>query len=258
MILATLTENPPVFANYNPPSDCPSQVFSKIVLEWRATCRGTQFDRIFGIWLGGVELLRSCAAEPNANGIVWIVEKDITRYHSLLTTKRILAVYLGNLMDETNTGVYHVNITIHFYPAEKNLSYYGSNSGNSILGYNSGADLILPISRNLPLNDGLWFEIKNSTYSQSKEFKIPRNAYRAVLEVYISFHENDEFSYLNPPDDYIAAKNLTDVLGNGPFREVVVSLDGTIVGAIWPFTMIYTGGFNPLLWRSIIPSCDIE
>lgn len=235
------------------------------MLEWRATCKGTQFDRIFGIWLGGVELLRSCTAEPNANGIVWIVEKDITRYYSLLTTKQILAVYLGNLVDKTYTGVYHVNITIHFYPAEKNLNYYGSNLGNSIPGYNSWADLILPIYRNLPLNDGLWLEIKNSTDSQSKEFKIPRNAYRAVLEVYISFHENDEFWYLNPPDDYIAAKNLTDVLGNGPFREVVVSLDGAIVGAIWPFTVIYNGAFNPLLWRPItgigsfsLPSYDIE
>ncbi|KAF3434306.1 hypothetical protein FNV43_RR25409 [Rhamnella rubrinervis] len=256
---------PPVFANYNPPSHCSFQVFSKIVLEWRATCKGRQFDRIFGVWLGGVELLRSCTAEPNANGIVWTVEKDITRYHSLLMTKQTLAVYLGNLVDKTYTGVYHVNITLHFYPAEKNLNHYESNLGNSIPGYHSWADLILPISRNLPLNDGLWFEIKNSTDSQSKEFKIPRNAYRAVLEVYISFHENDEFWYLNPPDEYITANSLTDTPGNGPFREVVVSLDGAIVGAIWPFTVVYTGGFEPLLWRPItgigsfnLPTYDIE
>ncbi|KAL6196619.1 hypothetical protein ACLB2K_032233 [Fragaria x ananassa] len=70
---------PPVFANYTPPSDCPSQNFSKIVLEWRATSKGRQFDRIFGVWLSGVELLRSCTAEPRTNGIVWSVEKDITR-----------------------------------------------------------------------------------------------------------------------------------------------------------------------------------
>uniref|UniRef100_A0A2P2PR63 Peptide N-acetyl-beta-D-glucosaminyl asparaginase amidase A N-terminal domain-containing protein n=1 Tax=Rhizophora mucronata TaxID=61149 RepID=A0A2P2PR63_RHIMU len=53
--------------------------------------------------------------------------------------------------------------------------------------------------------------------------------------------------------------------GNGAFREVVVSLDGGVVGAIWPFTVIYTGGVNPLLWRPItgigsfnLPSYDIE
>ncbi|TQD80287.1 hypothetical protein C1H46_034185 [Malus baccata] len=259
---------PPAFANYIPPSHCPSQSFSKIVLEWKATCRGRQYDRIFGVWLGGVELLRSCTAEPTQNGIVWIVEKDVTRYYSLLQNNQTLAVYLGNLVNETYTGIYHVNISIHFYPAEseKNLKYnYEQNLVNLDSGYHSWADLILPISRNLPLNDGLWFEIQNSTDTQLKEFEIPQNAYRAVLEVYVSFHENDEFWYSNLPNEYIAANNLSGTPGNGPFREVVVSLDGEVVGAVWPFTVIFTGGVNPLLWRPItaigsfdLPSYDIE
>ncbi|KAM1041801.1 hypothetical protein FF1_030981 [Malus domestica] len=257
---------PPVFANYTPPSYCPSHSFSKIVLEWKATCKGTQFDRIFGVWLGGIELLRGCTAEPTQNGIVWSVKKDITRYYSLLQNNQTLAVYLGNLVNERYTGIYHVNISIHFYPAEKNLNYnYEQNLGNLDSGYHPWADLILPISRNLPFNDGLWFEIQNSTDTQLKEFKIPQNAYKAVLEVYVSFHENDEFWYSNPPNEYIAANNLSGTPGNGPFREVVVSLDGEVVGAVWPFTVIFTGGFNPLLWSPItaigsynLPSYDIE
>ena len=60
---------------------------------------------------------RSCTAEPRATGIVWSVEKDITRYYSLLMKNQTLAVYLGNLVTKTYTGVYHVNITIQFYPA---------------------------------------------------------------------------------------------------------------------------------------------
>lgn len=249
-------------APYTPPSNCPSHNFSKIILEWRATCRGRQFDRIFGVWLGGVELLRSCTAEPTASGIVWTVEKDITRYSSLLKKPQTLAVYLGNLVDKTYTGVYHVNITFHFYPAEKNYAAYQSNSGS---GFSSHADLILPISRKLPLNDGLWFQIENSTDIQLKEFKIPQNAYRTVLEVFVSFHSSDEFWYTNPPNEYLIANNLTGFDGNGAFREVVVSLDGMVVGAVWPFTVIYTGGVNPLLWRPItgigsfdLPSYDIE
>ncbi|KAI8552453.1 hypothetical protein RHMOL_Rhmol06G0267700 [Rhododendron molle] len=249
---------PPVLANYTPPSDCPHQKFAKIVLEWTATCKGRQFDRIFGVWLGGVELLRSCTAEPRSTGIIWTVQKDITRYHSLLMTNQTLAVYLGNLVDSTYTGVYHVDISVHFYPAAVGLINGEANLGNS-------ADLILPVSRNLPLNDGLWFEIKNSTDVESKKFEIPRNAYRAVLEVYVSFHENDEFWYTNLPNEYISANNLTGTAGNGAFREVVVRLDGTLVGAVWPFTVIYTGGVNPLLWRPItgigsfnLPSYDIE
>ncbi|XP_050219473.1 peptide-N4-(N-acetyl-beta-glucosaminyl)asparagine amidase A [Mercurialis annua] len=251
----------PVLANYTLPSHCPSQPFSKIVLEWNATSKGRQFDRIFGVWLGGVELLRSCSAEPRATGIFWSVQKDVTRYHSLFVKNETqqLAVYLGNLVDSTYTGVYHVNLTLYFYPAD------GKKLSNLHGGHDSKADLILPISRNLPLNDGLWFEIKNSTDTQLKEFVIPRNVYRAVLEVYVSFHENDEFWNTNFYNEYITANNLTDTPGNGPFREVVVSLDGDIVGAVWPFTVIFTGGVNPLLWRPItaigsfdLPSYDIE
>ncbi|KAL8032013.1 hypothetical protein ABFX02_13G066200 [Erythranthe guttata] len=248
---------PPVLADYKPPFHCPSHKFSTIVLEWTAACKGRQFDRIFGVWLGGVEILRSCTAEPRATGIVWTVKKDITRYSSLLATNQTLAVYLGNVVDSTYTGVYHVNLTFHFYPAEEEIGL-GFGSG-------SGADLILPISRTPPLNDGYWFEIENSTDVESKEFEIPQNTYRAVLEVYVSFHENDEFWFGNFPNEYIAANNLTGYAGNGPFREVVVSLDDLVIGAVWPFTVIYTGGVNPLLWRPItgigsfdLPSYDIE
>ncbi|KAL5989673.1 Peptide-N4-(N-acetyl-beta-glucosaminyl)asparagine amidase A [Asimina triloba] len=257
---ASTYTRPPVTVQYNPPSHCPFQSFSKIVLTWSASCKGRQFDRIFGVWLGGVELLRSCTAEPRATGIVWSVEKDVTKYSSLLKTPNLLSVYLGNIVDSTYTGVYHVNVTLSFYPAEETTR----NGANSRLGFVSPADLILPISRNLPLNDGLWFLIENSTEVQGKEFEVPRNAYRAVLEVFLSFHSDDEFWYGNPPNDYIEKNNLS-VAGNGPFREVVVSLDGEVVGAVWPFTVIYTGGINPLLWRPItgigsfdLPTYDIE
>ncbi|KAM1674765.1 hypothetical protein ACFX15_039748 [Malus domestica] len=99
----------------------------------RGDARWTTNDRIFGVWLNGVELLRSCTTEPMQNGIVWSVKKDIT--------------------------------SNHFYPAEKNLNYnYEQNLGNLDFGYHYWADLILPISRNLPLNDdALWFEIQNLT-----------------------------------------------------------------------------------------------
>ncbi|KAM2162594.1 hypothetical protein ACFX1Q_040365 [Malus domestica] len=134
----------------------------------RGDARWTTNDRIFGVWLRGVELLRSCTTEPMQNVIVWSVKKDIT--------------------------------SIHFYPTEKNLNYnYEQNLGNLDFGYHYWADLILSISRNLPLNDdALW----------------------AVLEVYVSFHENDEFWYSNALNEYITANNLRGTPGNGSFREV--------------------------------------
>ncbi|XP_057545941.1 peptide-N4-(N-acetyl-beta-glucosaminyl)asparagine amidase A-like [Amaranthus tricolor] len=202
-----------------------------------------QYDRIFGIWVEGVELHRSCTAEPTHSRIFWNVRKDVTKYSSLLMKSNLnLSVYMGNIVNKTYTGVYH---------------------GNLVDLYGNSADLKLPISRNLPLNDGLWFEIHNSTDFKMKELVIPKNVYRTVLEIYVSFHENDEFWYTNLDNDYLMA-NLS-LPGNGPFREVLVKLDDDLVGVVWPFTVIFTGGINPLLWRPIIaigsfdlPSYDIE
>ncbi|RZC73420.1 hypothetical protein C5167_048900 [Papaver somniferum] len=191
----------PVLVNYKPPSNCPSSQkgFSRIVLEWKSTAKGRQFDRIFGIWLSGVEIFRSCTAEPTPSGIIWTVQKDITRYTSLLIKPQVLAVYLE----------------FHRYSVQK--------------------------------------------------FTIPQNSHRAVLEVYVSFHFDDENWYGNPPNEYINAYNLTDKPGNGPFSEVIVRLNGDEIGALWPFTVVFTGGFNPLTWRPItaigsfdLPSYDIE
>ncbi|KAJ3680736.1 hypothetical protein LUZ60_017014 [Juncus effusus] len=254
---------PPVTSHYTPPSflNDPSNP-PRIVLEWTATCKGRQFDRIFGVWFAGVEILRGCTAEPRPNGIVWSVRKDITKYSSLFYQNSTLAVFLANIADSTYTGIYHVNISVHFYFESSRLN---KKLNLNLPAFDSPADLILPISRNLPLNDGLWFLIQNSTDIQSKKLIIPLNTYRAVIEVYISFHQDDEFWYTNPPNDYIYENNLTGTPGNGAFREVRVSLDGDLVGAIWPFTVIYTGGVNPLLWRPItgigsfnLPSYNIE
>ncbi|MQL95038.1 hypothetical protein Taro_027708 [Colocasia esculenta] len=272
---ASTYDKPPVTAAYSPPSHCRRRArrapLAKVVLVWKAACRGRQFDRIFGVWLGGVELLRSCTAEPRATGTVWTVEKDVTRYASLFSRNRTLAVYLGNIVDRTYTGIYHVNITLRFYYGGRRSTPPSPHPGYG----GSPADLILPISRDLPPNDGQWFVIENSTVGylhtipdqdwQSKELAIPRNAYRAILEVFVSFHSDDESWYSNPNDGYISANNLTDTPGNGPFREVIVGIDSDPVGAVWPFTVIYTGGVNPLLWRPItgigsfdLPSYDIE
>ncbi|RLN22309.1 hypothetical protein C2845_PM07G38350 [Panicum miliaceum] len=242
---------PPVTAAYSPPpclaaAGGRASAISLAVLEWRATCRGVQFDRNFGVWLGGAELLRGCTAEPRQSGVEWTVSKDVTKYTSLLTARNsTLAVYLGNIVDEQYTGVYHADITLHLYfrhpPAPAPQPGLGP------------ADVIVPISLNLPLNDGLWFQIKNSLDVGSASVVVPTNTFRAVLEVYLSYHSDDELWYTNTPRDH------------GPFREVTVLIDGDIIGAVWPFPVVYTGGINPLLWRPItgigsfnLPSYDIE
>lgn len=245
---------PPATVAYSPPpclaaAGGRAAVISLAVLEWRATCRGVQYDRVFGVWLGGAELLRGCTAEPpiqSGAGVEWTVSKDVTKYASLLAARdpTTLAVYLGNIVDQQYTGVFHANVTLHLYfrhppppPPQPGLG---------------PADVVAPISRSLPLNDGLWFEIKDDFDVASASITVPANTYRAVLEVYLSYHSEDEFWYGN-------------AAGNGPFREVAVQIDGDLVGVVWPFPVVYTGGINPLLWRPItgigsfnLPSYDIE
>ncbi|PHU11145.1 Peptide-N4-(N-acetyl-beta-glucosaminyl)asparagine amidase A [Capsicum chinense] len=121
--------------------------------------------------------------------------------------------------------------------------------------FDYGANLIVSISRNVDLNDGLWFEIENSIDVKSKDFKISQNVYRALLEVYVSFHENDDSCYGNSVNEYVSLNNLS-VPRNGAFREVIVSLDEMVVGVVYPFTMIYIGEDEKLVldWMPLLSS----
>ncbi|RKO94030.1 peptide N-acetyl-beta-D-glucosaminyl asparaginase amidase A-domain-containing protein, partial [Blyttiomyces helicus] len=55
--------------------------------------------------------------------------------------------------------------------------------------------------------------------------------------------------YTNPPTDFVTPEN--GLCPQGAFKELLVYLDGMLVGIDWPIPTIYTGGFNPLLWRPI-------
>ncbi|PHT54908.1 Peptide-N4-(N-acetyl-beta-glucosaminyl)asparagine amidase A [Capsicum baccatum] len=90
--------------------------------------------------------------------------------------------------------------------------------------FDYGAGLIVSISRNVDLNNGLWFKIENSTDVKSKDFKIPQNVYRALLEVYVSFHENDESWYGNSVNERrdpmsVLADGLPSMVAGRPFTS---------------------------------------
>ncbi|KAF8394876.1 hypothetical protein HHK36_018813 [Tetracentron sinense] len=316
--------SPPVSAPYSPPSDCPGP-WTYVVLEFRASCQGEQYDRIAGLWLDGVEILRTSTAEPTDSGIFWQFRKDVTRYSSLLLQSNLtLTVMLENVVNDVFTGVYHVNVSMLYYAentgvAERKLNrkveflkdttnvnrinkagklgfadefavavvqnfverlgfqsedklglisketVYRSNRGDiSEVVYEKPADLIIPICEDGD-EDGFWFRIQSGLDVHSKGIQIPRNTRRAVLEIYVSFHGNDEFWYSNPPDSYLKLNNLTSGRGNGAFRQVFVTIDGVFVGSEVPFPVIFTGGINPLFWEPVVaigafdlPSYDLD
>ncbi|KAE8702298.1 Peptide-N4-(N-acetyl-beta-glucosaminyl)asparagine amidase A [Hibiscus syriacus] len=200
--------------------------------------RGAWGLRVLGACCGAVRVMGVRVRNPNLLGFL---DAGLGYVHAWVLLGHV------NIVDQTYTGVYRVNLSFHFYPSDCNVM----NDDDKKI--------------DQPLNDGSWFQVRDSNDTELKQFRVPSNVYRAVLEVYVSFHENDEFWYGNYQNEYIADNNLMDTPGNGPFREVVVHLDGEVVGAVWPFTVIYTGGINPLLWSPItgissfnLPSYDIE
>ncbi|OVA02776.1 Peptide-N4-(N-acetyl-beta-glucosaminyl)asparagine amidase A [Macleaya cordata] len=304
--------SPPVSVPYSPPSDCPGP-WTQIFLEFSASCQGEQYDRISGVWLDGVELLRTSTAEPTESGIFWNVRKDVTRYSSLFVQSNLtLTVMLENVVNDEFTGVYHVNVSLLYYGgdqtrvspqvtelrlnrklgflpesfvvenSEGRLGFQSEESEGKILQvtsnepggrlsggqkselfYERPADLIIPISDDG--DEGFWFRIQNESNVHSKAIEIPPNTQRAILEIYVSFHGNDEFWYSNPPNSYLELNNLTTQRGNGAFRQVFATIDGAFVGSTSPFPVIFTGGINPLFWEPIVaigafnlPSYDVD
>nr|XP_024402259.1 peptide-N4-(N-acetyl-beta-glucosaminyl)asparagine amidase A-like [Physcomitrium patens] len=163
----------------------------------------------------------------------------------------------------------HLN-GIHGFPrkALKPDQHYekGDQAKSSKKSYGGVADVILPVAKASPLNGGYWFQLHNESDVQSREVQIPRNTYKAVLEICVSFHCSDEFWYTNPPNEFLEANNVSDrVAGNGTFREVLVSVDGLLAGAVYPFPVFYTGGADYYFWRPIsgigsfvLPSYDVD
>ncbi|KAM0043075.1 putative peptide-N(4)-(N-acetyl-beta-glucosaminyl)asparagine amidase [Helianthus debilis subsp. tardiflorus] len=288
---------PPVTVNYTPPP--PTCNWTIAVLEFRAQCKGEQYDRIAGVWIDGVELLRTSTAQPTESGIFWKIRKDVSRYSSLISQSNLtLTVMLENLVNDEFTGVYHVNISLLFYSAtsvrvplsivpleseahslnRKLISVENNNEIgdkldqfdrdivlNSLYPYNKPADLVVPISASAGVNEGFWFRIEDEFDVKTQKVKISNRTYKAVLELYVSFHGNDEFWYMNPSDSYVETNHLSTGRAHGAYREVLVTIDGKLVGAVVPFPVIFTGGINPLFWEPVVsigafnlPSYDID
>lgn len=251
-VFGNTLQNPPLLRPYSPSPSC-GKNWARIFLRWRASCTGRQFDRISAVWLGGVEILRTCTAEPvQQPGIQWTVEKDVTRYSSLFSSPQPVALELANVVEGVYTGLYNVTLSVHFFSSESNDP-----------SFNGGADVFLPFA-NFSAQE-YWFRIHNEGEAHIREIHIPRNAYKAVMEICVSFHEHDEFWYINPPNEYLKASNVTDEAGNGAFREILVTVDGLLAGVVYPFPVIHTGGVNPYFWRPVsgigsfvLPSYDVD
>ncbi|WP_326789268.1 peptide-N4-asparagine amidase [Streptomyces sp. NBC_00151] len=203
----------PYTGTYTPPSGCGDR-WSEVVLRLEGKVKGRQFDRLGYLHVGGVEILRTSTPEPSPDGIEWSVETDVTRYSDTFRRSHDVEMLIGNVVDDTYTGVLEVKATLTFY---------------------TGRPAVTP-DRVLTLKDGT--------------LTTPRNTERVIAEVYATGSGGgcEEVWYLTVPD----AAPYSCKAGNGPYREVRIEVDGRLAGIAEPFPNVWTGGWsNPFLWYVI-------
>nr|GEV59325.1 hypothetical protein [Tanacetum cinerariifolium] len=255
------TFTPSITVYYTPPpTTCK---WSHAVLEFQAKCNGStpMHDRVAGVWIAGVELLRTSTAQPTDNGSFWSVWKDVSKYNSIITTQdnsTSFSVMLEILDNENLTGVYHVNVSMHFYDHNA-FRFPLSSVVGDLEGYKKNRKLS-SIDGN-----GVGDMIEDESDVKTTSVRIDQRTYKAVLEMYISSHGDEEFWYLTPPDSYTKSNNLVSGKGKGAYREVLLTIDGKLVGTVIPTPLIFTSGINPSLWKPAVaigafdqPSYDID
>ncbi|MFD7707179.1 peptide-N4-asparagine amidase [Streptomyces sp. NPDC059786] len=220
----------PYTGTYAPPSGC-GERWSKVVLRLDGKVEGRQFDRLGYVHIGGVEVLRTSTPEPSPDGIEWSVEKDVTRYSDTLRRTGDVEMLIGNVVDDTYTGVIDVRVTLTFYAAARTPA---AGTGSAATGSAGAAHASAAVpDRVLTLQDGT--------------LTTPRNSERIVAEVYATGSGGgcEEYWYLTVPETAPYSCKADD----GPYREVQISVDGRLAGIAAPFPTVWTGGWsNPFLW----------
>ncbi|MCX5174962.1 peptide-N4-asparagine amidase [Streptomyces virginiae] len=205
----------PYRGSYTPPAACGTTGWAKVVLRLDGKVKGRQYDRLGHLALGGVEILRTSTPQPSPDGITWSVEKDVTRYRETLARPQPVEMLIGNVVDDTYTGVIDVKVTLTFYAAD------GRNPAPDT------PDRVLPLT--------------------TPSVTTPRNTERLLAEVYATGSGGgcEEYWYMTTPDTAPYSCKAAD----GPYREVRVSVDGQLAGIAAPFPTVWTGGWsNPFLW----------
>jgi hypothetical protein len=87
----------------------------RVVLRLAGSVKGRQFDRLGYLKIGGVTVFKTSTPEPSPDGIQWSVEKDLSEYAGLLRTSQPVEMLIGNVVDDTFTGVLNIKVTLTFY-----------------------------------------------------------------------------------------------------------------------------------------------
>ena len=160
------------------------------------------------------------------------------QYNSLWRKQQKVIFDLGNLVDDKYTGVYYTKLTATFF---------------TVADSTPTADTILPISKmSSGADEPSAFRIPEDAARVSH--KLPSNVNRAVVSLAACGQDTEEFWFANVLDSICETFSETSgpLDGGGPWREVQLLIDGILVGVVWPFPIVFTGGVNPGLWRPVV------
>ncbi|KAK0108861.1 hypothetical protein ONS96_002700 [Cadophora gregata f. sp. sojae] len=232
----------PFVGNYTPP-DCMGSS-NTVVMNFTVRSFGGQFDRLATMHMGDTEVFRTSTAEPRRSGIVWTYMKDMSHFMSLWKTSQLIIFDLPNLTNVNLTGTYITSLTATFFSASESVD---------------AANIILPLSakRGISESQPSTFVIPSTTQNATAVLSagsFPRNAKRAIVSIAATGQGEEEFWWQNALSSAISTYNSSGGVlpGNSPFREVQLWLDGQMVGVVWPFPVIFTGGIVPAFWSPMV------
>lgn len=215
----------PATSSYTPPDDCQGS-WSKVVLRLDGAVQGRQYDRIGQLDLGDITIFRLSTPEPSVDGISWHVEKDVTSYLPLLKQPQEVKMWIGNVVNDTYTGIFDVQVYLDFYKTGRDATAAKT------------ADQVLPLA-----------ERAQQGGDTVGTLTVPRNTESLHAEVYATGSGGgcEEFWDTSAPAS--TGYSCPDGL---PYREVDVLIDGRVAGVALPYPHIYTGGWsNPFLWYAV-------
>lgn len=228
----------PFVGYYIPPPESCS--FTTTIFNLSVVSQGQQYDRLAELFFGDVEVWRTSTAMPIQNGIHWSFQKDMSVFDVLLRQEQKIILDLGNVVDgDLYTGTYNLTLEALYFDDSYSEGFHP-------------ADLIYPISNlTSAQNKTPVFSLPDD--SGSVTVSLPRNIKTAVVSLMASGNSAEEFWYTNVPTEYVSTFGDNGAFyGYSPFREIQLLIDGQLAGVSWPFTILFTGGVDPGLWRPIV------
>ncbi|KAH9177897.1 peptide N-acetyl-beta-D-glucosaminyl asparaginase amidase A-domain-containing protein [Lactarius sanguifluus] len=230
----------PEIVQYTPPTDCSTpNVWGGVILNLTVKSSGTQLPRLAFFTFHNVEIWRSSTLIPNESGddgIVWTYVKDVTRFIPLFSKPGTFILQLDNDVGPGYDGEFAVTLEATIF------------SGSSRFPPAPRADLIIPLT-NLANNTG---DEASVPPGFSVRVTLPRNAVTAFAELQASANSRDMFWYSDIPNQFLSYF-APGTVGEGPFREVRVLVNGQVAGVAFPYPFVSAGGTAPPGWRPIAP-----